>query len=136
MKCVWTFENISVEIQHNSDLPAMSGLGSSSAFTVGLLLALNALIGKMISKRKLALDAIHVEQEKIGENVGSQDQTITTFGGFNRIDFGGKQEIQVTPITIGDEKLKAFRKHMMLFFTGFPRIASEIAGEQIKNIPQ
>jgi len=125
-----------VEIQHNADLPAMSGLGSSSAFTVGLLNALNALKGKMITKRQLALDAIHVEQDRIKENVGSQDQTIAAFGGFNKIEFGGSQKITVHPITIDQDKLDILQNHLMLFFTGFPRNASEIAGEQIRKTPE
>jgi len=125
-----------VEIQHNADLPAMSGLGSSSAFTVGLLNGLYALKGKMITKRRLALDAIHVEQDMIKENVGSQDQTIAAFGGFNKIEFGGPEKITVHPITIDQDKLDSLQNHLMLFFTGFPRNASEIAGEQIRKTPE
>jgi len=125
-----------VEIQHNADLPAMSGLGSSSAFTVGLLNGLYALKGKMITKRRLALDAIHVEQDMIKENVGSQDQTIAAFGGFNKIVFGGSQKIAVFPVAIDRNKLDLLQDHLMLFFTGFPRNASEIAGEQIRKTPE
>ena len=125
-----------IELVHNADLPAMSGLGSSSAFTVGLLNALNALKGKMITKRQLALDAIHVEQDRIKENVGSQDQTVAAFGGFNKIEFGGPQKITVHPVTIDQDKLELLQSHLMLFFTGYPRNASEIAGEQIRNTPQ
>jgi len=125
-----------VEIHHDGDLPARTGLGSSSAFTVGLLNALYALKGKMITKRKLALEAIHIEQDRIKENVGSQDQTITTFGGFNKIEFGGEQHIQVQPITLNSEKNQLFQDHLMLFFTGFARTASQIAGEQIEKTPE
>ena len=124
-----------VEIQHNSDLPARIGVGSSSSFTVGLLNALYALKGKMTTKRQLALEAIHVEQDRIKENVGSQDQTTAAFGGFNKIEFGGEQHIQVKPITLNAEKIQLFQEHLMLFFTGFVRTASEIAGEQIKKTP-
>src|SRR4030042_5620140 len=84
-----------IEIQHNADLPSMSGLGSSSAFTVGLLNALYALKGKLVTQRQLALEAIHVEQEVIKENVGSQDQAAAAFGGFNKIEFGGRGKIWV-----------------------------------------
>jgi len=122
-----------VEIQHNADLPAMSGLGSSSTFTVGLLHALYALKGTMVTKRHLALDAIRIEQEKIGENVGSQDQTAAAFGGLNKIEFGGSQEILVRPVTASFERLEALQRHLMLFFTGLQRSASHIAGEQIRN---
>lgn len=125
-----------VEVQHNSDLPARTGLGSSSAFTVGLLHALYALKGKMVTKRQLAIDAIHVEQDRINENVGSQDQTTAAFGGFNKITFGGLQTITVQPVTLDQEKLNLFQDHLMLFFTGFARTASEIAGEQIKETPK
>ncbi|MCX9014273.1 MAG: hypothetical protein OIN89_05710 [Candidatus Methanoperedens sp.] len=127
--------NHGLEIHHDADLPARSGLGSSSSFTVGLLNAMYAMKGKMITKRQLALDAIHVEQDMINENVGSQDQTTATFGGFNKIEFGGTQEIQVQPITIGAKKSQTFQDHLMLFFTGLSRTASEIAGEQIKKTP-
>jgi D-glycero-alpha-D-manno-heptose-7-phosphate kinase len=128
--------NFGVEIQHNADLPAMSGLGSSSAFTVGLLNALYALKGQLTTKRQLALDAINIEQNIIKENVGSQDQTIAAFGGFNRIEFGGTRKIWVSPITLEQSKLDFFQSHLMLYFTGFPRNASEIAAEQIKTMPQ
>ncbi|MDD5473266.1 MAG: hypothetical protein PHU34_03855 [Candidatus Methanoperedens sp.] len=122
-----------VEIHHDADLPARTGLGSSSAFTVCLLNALYALKGKMVTKRQLALDAIHIEQDRIKENVGSQDQTITAFGGFNKIEFGGDQEILIQPITLNSRKCLSLQDHLMLFFTGFSRTASEIAGEQIKK---
>ena len=122
-----------VEIHHNADLPARSGLGSSSSFSVGLLHALHALDGKMVTKRKLALDAIYVEQERLKENVGSQDQVAAAFGGFNKIEFGGPQEISVHPIILNSEKLNLFQDHLMFFFTGLSRNASDVAAEQIKN---
>ena len=125
-----------VEIQHNADLPAMSGLGSSSAFTVGLLNALYALKGKMVTKMQLAMDAIHVEQDMIGENVGCQDQVASACGGFNKIEFRGKRKITVFPVTIEQERLDMLQSHLMLFFLGFSRNASEIAGEQIRRIPE
>lgn len=125
-----------VEIHHDGDLPARSGLGSSSSFTVGLLHAFCALRGIMPTKRKLAIDAIHVEQEIIKENVGSQDQVLAAFGGLNRIEFGGNHHVQVKQLTIGPQKLEQLQSHLMLFFTGFSRIASDVACEQINNIPQ
>jgi len=124
------------EVQHNSDLPAMSGVGSSSAFTVGLLNALYALKGQLITKRNLALEAIHVEQDIIKENVGSQDQTAAAFGGFNKIEFGGVRKVWVQPITLEQSKRDFLQSHLMLLFTGFPRNASEIAAEQIKKTPE
>jgi len=122
-----------VEIVHMSDIPARSGIGSSSSFTVGLLGALYALKGHMISKRQLARDAIHVEQVLIKENVGSQDQVAVAFGGLNKIEFGSERDFYVYPITIENGKLKAIQDLLMLFFTGFSRNASDIAEEQIKN---
>lgn len=132
------FMNISdgVEIHHDGDLPARAGLGTSSSYTVGLLNALYALNGKMVTKRQLALDAIHIEQNMIKENVGSQDQITTAFGGFNKIEFDGDREFQVRPVTLSGEKIQLLQNHMMLFFTGFSRTASEIAHEQIKKTPE
>lgn len=124
-----------VEIHHDADLPARTGLGSSSSFTVGLLNALYALTGKMVTKRQLTLDAIHVEQERIKEHVGSQDQTIAAFGGFNKIRFNKNHSIEVQPITLDAERLCYFQDHLMLFFTGFSRNASDIAREQIRETP-
>ncbi|MFH1683769.1 MAG: kinase, partial [Candidatus Margulisiibacteriota bacterium] len=107
-----------------------------SSFTVGLLNALHALRGNMVSKRQLAMDAIHVEQERIKEHVGSQDQFIAAFGGFNKITFAANHNIMVQPLTVNQERLNQFQDHLMLFFTGFSRKASEIAEEQIKQTPK
>ena len=122
-----------VEIHHDGDLPARTGLGSSSSFTVGLLNALNALKGKMPGKMQLALDAIHVEQDRIKENVGSQDQVLASFGGFNKIVFSDRNEPSVYTVITEAEKLNRLQDHLMLVFTGFSRTASDIAEEQIKN---
>lgn len=123
-----------VDLVHHADLPARTGLGSSSTFTVGLLHALYALKHEMPTKRELALNAIDIEQNRIGEAVGSQDQTAAAFGGVNRIEFGGTQEIAVTPLILSPAKLDSLEKYMMMFFTGFARTASDIAVEQISNI--
>lgn len=125
-----------IEMVHTSDIPAQSGVASSSAFTVGFLHALHALKGEIVTKRQLGREAIHVEQNMIGENVGSQDQVAVSFGGFNRIDFGGESDFYVTPITLVKERIDELQAHMLLFFTGFSRNASVIAAEQIKNTPQ
>lgn len=122
-----------IEIHHDGDLPARTGLGSSSSFAVGIIHALHALQGKIINKRQLALEAIELEQEILKENVGCQDQAIAAFGGFNKIEFGGPQKITVNPILLASERMKLFQSHLMLFFTGLSRYASEIAAEQIKN---
>ncbi|TAN45986.1 MAG: kinase [Nitrospirae bacterium] len=120
-------------VQHDGDLPSHSGLGSSSAFTVGLLNALYALQGKMVNKKRLALEAIHVEQEMIKEAVGSQDQIAVSFGGFNKIVFSANN-IEVNPVTISSDNLAHLHSHLMLFFTGFPRFAVEIEKEKIRNL--
>jgi D-glycero-alpha-D-manno-heptose-7-phosphate kinase len=124
-----------LEIHHDGDLPARTGLGSSSSFTVGLLHTLYALKGTMPSKMQLARDAIHVEQDMIKENVGSQDQVLAAFGGLNRVDFSGEHNIDIKPVPVESQRLESFQKHLMLFFTGLPRKASIIAGEQIKQTP-
>ena len=121
-----------IEIVHNADLPAQSGLGSSSTFTVGLLNALYALQNFMPTKRELALRAIHVEQDLIGESVGSQDQTAAAFGGLNKIKFNGVNNIDVQSIIISADRRKELQENLMLFFTGFARTASEVAKKQIE----
>ncbi|MEO5331800.1 MAG: kinase [Magnetococcus sp. YQC-5] len=123
-----------LEIIHSADLPAQSGLGSSSTFTVGLLNALYSLNYKMPTKRELAMNAIHVEQQMIREHVGSQDQTAAAFGGLNKIEFGYPHHILVRPIVMRPDKIERLQNHIMLFFTGFSRTATDIAGEQIKQI--
>jgi len=129
----WMGMQDGVEIHHDADLPARSGLGSSSSFAVGLLHALYALQGKMRTKRQLALDAIHIEQEVLKEYVGSQDQVAAAFGGLNKIEFGASHHIAVTPVTLPAGRLDYFQSHLMLFYTGLSRFASEIAAEQVKN---
>ncbi len=125
-----------VEIHHVADLPARTGLGTSSAFTVGFLLGLYALREQMRSKHALALDAIRVEQEVLKESVGSQDQISAAYGGFNRIDFHTDGGFAVKQVIAPAARLASLQQHFALFFTGFSRIASEIAKEQIKVTPQ
>jgi D-glycero-alpha-D-manno-heptose-7-phosphate kinase len=124
-----------VEIHHVADLPARTGLGTSSAFTVGLLLALYALKNQMRDKRALAAEAIHVEQELLREAVGAQDQVSAAYGGFNRINFGTDDSIQVKRILASQNRLMELEQHLALYFTGFSRIASEVAQEQLRMTP-
>jgi D-glycero-alpha-D-manno-heptose-7-phosphate kinase len=126
--------NEGLVMQHDADLPSHSGLASSSAFTVGLLHALYALQGKIVTKKRIALEAIHIEQEMIKEAVGSQDQVAVAFGGLNRIDFSSNHNIEVTPITIGNDKCQLLQDNLMLFFTGFSRFAVEIEQDKLKNL--
>ncbi len=122
-----------MEITYNADLPARSGLGSSSSFSVGLLNALHALKGRMISKQELASEAIRIEQDVMGEAVGSQDQIWAAFGGLNRIEFHRDGGFDVSPLILNSEKRHALQSSLMLFFTGFSRYATEIAKKQIDN---
>ena len=123
-----------LEIHHDGDLPARAGLGSSSAFAVGLLNAVNALNGQRINKNSLAEQATYIEQEVMKENVGCQDQITTAHGGFNLIKFNEDVSTNISPVITKQNRLKTFQESLMLFFTGISRHASEIAGEQIKNI--
>src|SRR5271154_4076496 len=125
-----------IEIHHVADLPARTGLGTSSAFPVGLLLGLYALKERMRDKHALAQDAIHVEQEVLGEAVGAQDQVIAAYGGFNRISFHTDGTIDVKPLLAPSSRLSDLQNHLLLFFTGFARTASEIAREQVKETPK
>src|ERR1700681_1658599 len=125
-----------IEIHHVADLPARTGLGTSSAFTVGLLLGLYALRDQMRNKHALAADAIHVEQQVLGEAVGSQDQVSAAYGGFNRINFNADGSIDVDRILTSPNRLAELEQHLALYFTGFSRTASEIAQEQLRVTPQ
>jgi D-glycero-alpha-D-manno-heptose-7-phosphate kinase len=116
-----------VEVHYQGDLPARSGMGSSSSFTVGLLHAMHALLGQMPGKRRLALESIHIEQEIIKENVGSQDQVSAAYGGLNRIDFLANGEITVQPATISRDRAGELQSHLMLFYTGISRTAATVA---------
>lgn len=124
-----------LEIHHDADLPARSGIGSSSSFTVGLLNALHAFNGCMPSSMQLAREAIHVERDMIGESVGCQDQVATAFGGFNRLSFSDG-EFAVEPMILSRDRLAALQSNLMLFFTGFSRHSSRVAALQIEATPR
>jgi D-glycero-alpha-D-manno-heptose-7-phosphate kinase len=123
-----------IHLHHDGDLPARAGMGTSSAFTVGLLHSLYALKGIMPRPMQLAKDAIHIEQDVLHENVGSQDQVTAAIGGFNRLDFSG-DEIQVSPMVLPKERLEHLEASLMLYFTGFARTASQVAKAQIEATP-
>jgi D-glycero-alpha-D-manno-heptose-7-phosphate kinase len=127
--------NDGIEVHHDGDLPARTGLGSSSAFTVGLLNSLYALKGIIPTKEKLAREAIHIEMDMIKENVGCQDQMAAAYGGFNYMEFGGSSHLSVRPITLPSDCMNRLQDHLMLFFTGFSRLASAVAAHQVSNIP-
>lgn len=126
--------NKGLEIHHDGDLPARSGLGSSSAFTVGLLHALHALKGNMPNKHQLAQESIYVEQKLLKETVGTQDQLLTAHGGFNHITFHTNGDIKLRPITLPSKRIKELENHLMLFYTGVPRISSNIAKSYVEKI--
>jgi D-glycero-alpha-D-manno-heptose-7-phosphate kinase len=123
-----------VEIHHDGDIPARSGMGSSSAFTVGLLHALYALLGEMRGKQQLAMESIQLEQDILKETVGSQDQVLAAYGGFNHISFLQNGDISVRPVTIGTDRQRELESHMMLFYTGIIRTASNIADSFVPDI--
>ena len=126
--------NTGIELSCVSDLPARSGLGSSSALIVGLINALNALDGRVSSKNFLTNEAIEIEQNILKETVGSQDQTACAHGGFNKISFLNDGGITVSPIILKQDRKAELNDHLMLFFTGFSRFASDVAKSQVSNI--
>lgn len=130
-----TSRSTGYSIHHDGDIPARSGMGSSSAFTVGLLNSLHALDGRMVSKEELARLAIYTEQKVIKEHVGSQDQVFAAHGGLNVINFLTNGEVAVEPVIMPPDRLRAFEDRLMLFYTGISRVAAEVAEDKIKNIP-
>jgi D-glycero-alpha-D-manno-heptose-7-phosphate kinase len=125
-----------VEIHHDGDLPARSGMGTSSAFTVGLLHALYALKGYMPSKRQLATESIAIEQDILKEAVGSQDQVLAAYGGFKHVLFKSSGEITVRPVTITPARRAELNDHLMLFYSGIKRTASDIAETYVNGIDE
>lgn len=133
---IYRFMNVDsgLVMQHDADLPSLSGLGSSSAFTVGLLHALYSLKGQIVTKKRLGMEAVHIEQNMIQEAVGSQDQIAAAFGGLNKIDFSHRDNIEVTPIAVSGDKLRLLQGNLLLFFTGFARFAVEIEQDKLRNL--
>jgi len=123
-----------VEIHHDGDLPGRSGMGSSSSFTVGLLHALHALQGRIVGKPQLARESIHLEQDILKETVGSQDQVCAAYGGVNHIQFHTNDEVSVRPLTLLPERLRELNSHLMLFYTGIKRTASDIASSYVADL--
>lgn len=128
--------NYGLEMHHDGDLPARSGLGSSSSFCVGLIHAINALQGRKVNPVTLAKEAIYVEQKLLKETVGYQDQISSAYGGFNRINFYRDESFSVEPVLINNNRLRKLEENLMLFFTGFSRFASNIAKDQEKNFKE
>ncbi len=123
-----------LEIHHDGDLPARSGIGSSSAFTVGLLNALHRLRAESKEAHELAMEAIEIERDILRETVGSQDQILASFGGVNHIQFGAQGDIQIVPLRLEASRLEEWRSHLMLFFTGVQRTAARIASHYVPRL--
>lgn len=117
-----------IRLIYEADLPARSGLGTSSSFAVGMLNAFYTLKGKYANKRKLADESIYLERVLCQENGGWQDQIAASFGGFNRIDFG-PDGYEVFPLIISPERKKILNSNLLMFFTGFTRISSDVQKE-------
>jgi D-glycero-alpha-D-manno-heptose-7-phosphate kinase len=122
-----------VEIHYVGDLPARTGLGSSSSATVGLLLALHAFKGEMVSREQVAAEATYVEQELIKERVGSQDQYACALGGLQHLQFQPDGRIHADPVVIGAARQQALQERLLLLYTGMQRTAHEVLDEQIQR---
>lgn len=123
-----------LRLTYESDLPAKSGLGTSSSFAVGMLNAFYALKGKYADKKKLADEAIYLERVLCNETGGWQDQIAASYGGFNRINFG-PDGYEVLPIIISPERKKQLNNNLMMFFTGFTRFSSEVQKANAASSP-
>ena len=126
--------NKGLEIIHQGDLPARSGMGSSSSFIVGLLLGLYALRGVYKNKYNLFKEAIHIEQNLMKENVGSQDQVAAAVGGLNIIEFEKNAEIKISPIPINYDRRMQLNNQLQLYFTGFQRNATDIVSSYVNDL--
>lgn len=127
-------DTVGLEIHHEGDLPARSGIGSSSTFSVGLIKALMALRNGSIIKHQLALKAIEFEQNILKENVGCQDQVAAAYGGLNVIRFSSDGQIIVEPVKISEQRLLELQSRLVLVYSGTSRLSSEMAGYIVSNM--
>jgi len=123
-----------VEIHHDGDLPARSGMGTSSSFTVGLLHAVYALKGQMPTKQRLASESIMIEHDMMLETVGCQDQILAAHGGLNQVTFAQDGSHNVQTLTLPKERIDLLNDHLMLFFTGVSRTSSEVASGYVEDM--
>ena len=123
-----------LENHYDGDLPAKSGMGSSSCFVVGLINTINALNKKKLSKKDLAEKSIHFEQKILKETVGSQDQIAASFGGFNKIKFFPGGKFKVYPINLDQQNINKLNKNLILLYTGIKRTAHHIANSYVKKL--
>jgi len=123
-----------LELHHDGDLPARSGMGSSSAFTVGLLHALHALRGETPSRSQLTRESLHIEQQLLRETVGSQDQVMAAHGGLRHVRFCADGRIAADPVPLPVERVRQLQGHLMLFYTGILRTASDVARSYVARL--
>jgi D-glycero-alpha-D-manno-heptose-7-phosphate kinase len=123
-----------IEIHHDGDLPARSGMGSSSAFTVGLLNAIYALRGVYKGKYHLAKEGIYIEQEALKETVGCQDQILSAYGGLNHVVFPASGQFTVSPLILPQKRIEELESHLLLFYTGIKRTASDVAQSYVQDM--
>lgn len=123
-----------IELHNVADLPAFTGLGSSSTFTVALLHALHCFKAEFVSPLKLAYEAIHLERHRLKEAVGCQDQALAAIGGFNLLEFRAEDDIVVHRVSIKGERLREFEQHLFVVFTGIRRKAVDVVAKQLGRV--
>lgn len=123
-----------IELHNVADLPAFTGLGSSSAFTVSLLHALHSFKGEFRTPLQLAYEAVYVERHLLNDNVGCQDQTLAAFGGFNLIEFRGEDDILVHRVPISPTRMQELEQHLFIVFTGIKRKATDVVAKQLARV--
>ena len=126
-------QNGGIDINVMADIPAGTGMGSSSAFTVSLLHALHAMKGELVSKEVLAQEACYLEMDKLQEPIGKQDQYAASFGGLNLVRFFSNEQVEVRPLPVSELRKEEMLDHFLLFYMGGNRSASEILKEQTQN---
>jgi D-glycero-alpha-D-manno-heptose-7-phosphate kinase len=125
-----------LELHNVADLPAFTGLGSSSAFTVSLLHALHSFKGEYKTADQLAYEAIYVERHVLHDSVGCQDQTLAAFGGFNLMEFRAEDDILVHRVPLTPARLHEFERHLFIIFTGVRRKAADVAAKQLARMAE
>lgn len=123
-----------IELHNVADLPAFTGLGSSSAFTVSLLQALHSFKGEFVKPLDLAYEAIYVERHLVNDRVGCQDQLMSAMGGFNLVEFRTEDDIIVNRVAISPQRLAEFEAHLFIVFTGIKRRAAKVVEKQLKRV--
>jgi len=123
-----------IELHTVADLPAFTGLGSSSSFTVSMLQALHAYKGEFVRPLELAYEAIHIERQLLNECVGVQDQATAACGGFNVLEFYAEDDIRVHPLTLSPQRIEEIEAHLFLIFTGIKRRAHDLEAKKIQSL--